>query len=256
MNITQAALEFQIRYYLWAQSKVAEEISESFPHYWLFKGGSSWKGYHFIKQLGRREQEVFAAALLKRYHRNAAKALGETLSVEERSLFDKFLAFSLMPSDFEKEIRARKQKGEKIEFVSKRKLQKAMIAAFQNAFNRRGLETIRRESDSNPLFRMKCCGWIVQTNFDFGRTRSLINYDHLIVSEERFSHPTTPGVTAPVLVLANALGWIKFLNTTWEYLMDQDVEPACDSVVTFCREFFDELPKLLKGLEREKVTVA
>jgi hypothetical protein len=254
MDIAQASVEFEIRYYLWAQTKVAEEIEASFPHYWLFKGGSARKGYQFIKQLGRREQEIFASGVLKRYHNHAAKALGETISAEEQSLFNRFLQFAPMPSDFQKEMIARKKKGEKIKFVSKRKLQKAMTAAFQKAFDRHGLEIVPFAGDPIPLFRIKCCGWIVQTNFDFGRTQSLIRYDHVIVSEQKFDHPTTPGVTAPVLMLANALGWIKFLNISWEYLMDEDVEPACDSVITQCREFFDELPKLLKGLERDNVT--
>jgi hypothetical protein len=101
---------------------------------------------------------------------------------------------------------------------------------------------------------MKCGDWAVQTGFYFGRTRSLINFSHAIVSEDRICHPTTLGVTGPAVLLANALCWIWLAHMEWDYLTDTDIEPACDSVVTLCREFFDELPKLLKGLERKKIT--
>jgi hypothetical protein len=101
---------------------------------------------------------------------------------------------------------------------------------------------------------MKFSGWIVQTNFHFGRNRSMISYDHLIASEERICHPTTPGVTAPAMVLDCLICWIGLGRMEWDYLTDTDIEPACDSVVTLCREFFDELPNLLRGLEREKIT--
>jgi hypothetical protein len=256
MNIEQASLEFHIRYYRWAKSKAHEEVNESFPHFWLFKGGVTWQEYNYMRQLERNKQYAYAMANVKHAHRYAAKALGEPLSGEEEALLDRARMIKLQPSDLEKELAARRRMGEKIKFASKRRLQKAMIAAFQRAFDPAGLETSELPGYPVPFLKMKCCGWIVQTNFTFGRTQSLIEYDHLICSEERFPHPTTPGVDAPVLVLAIRLCWIWLCVMKWEYLMEEDVEPACDSVVALCRELFDELPRLLKGLERENVTAA
>jgi hypothetical protein len=41
----------------------------------------------------------------------------------------------------------------------------------------------------------------------------------------------------------------------WEiYLIEQDVELACDETFKYCRRFFEAAPKLLKGLEFENIT--
>jgi hypothetical protein len=252
MNISPKRTEFQIRRYLWAKLKAAEEVREEFPHFWLFKGGASWQYYQFMRKLKKGELELFVSALLKRWHRDAAVALGEKASIEENALEEQFFRFRER-SPFERELAARKRRGETIKFASKRKVQKVMIASFKKAFGGQGLEVTDMYGYDSPLLRMKFSGWIVQTNFDFGRTRSLINYNHLIASEERISHPATPGCTAPALVLDCMICWIGLGRMEWEYLMDADIEPACDSVITLCREFFDELPRLLKGLERETV---
>jgi hypothetical protein len=251
MDISNAQKEFQIRRYLWAKSKAAEEMKDEFPHFWLFKGGTTWKFYQFVRKLNPNEQQLFVSASLKRSHRYAASGLGETTSIEEKSIEERYFKYALRLTDIERELSARKRAGKTTKFASKRKVRNAMIARFQQAFDGQGLEVVEMKGYESPLLRMKFSGWIVQTNFDFGRTRSLIHYDHLIASEERISNPDAPGWTAPSLVLASVISWIGLTRMEWEYLMDADIEPACDSVITLCREFFDELPKLLKGLERE-----
>jgi len=253
MNISKATREFRIRRYLWAKMKMADEIREGFPHFRAFKGGMTWKECAFMTRLSTRDQGIFVGGQLKQYYRDAAAALGESISVEERALLDRSRAFIQVPSPLQKELAARRRLGESVKFASKRKLLKATTAAFTKAFDDRGLEVLNLQGYPSPFFNMRCSGWIVQTSFEFGRSQSLIAYNHLIASEDRISHPTTPGVTAPALVLDFMLCWIGFCHMQWEYLTDADVEPACDSVVTLCREFFDELPALLHGLERDKV---
>lgn len=252
MTISEATCEFQIRLYLWAKKRAAEEMREEFPHFWLFKGGLSWKYYRFVRMLEKTEQELFVSAHLRRSHRYAAKHLGEINSPEENAVEEPYFNFREF-SPFERELAIRRRAGEKVKFASKSKVQKAMIATFQKAFGAKGLETSQIPGYPVPFLRMKFSGWLVQTNFFFGRSSSLIQYNHLISSEERISHPTTPGVTGPALLLQNALCWTWMANMQWDYLNNEDVEPACDSVITLCHEFFDELPKLLKGIEREKV---
>jgi hypothetical protein len=43
-------------------------------------------------------------------------------------------------------------------------------------------------------------------------------------------------------------------QTQWSYLVDEDIEPACDAAIKFCGYFFEVAPKLLKGLEFDKIT--
>ena len=42
--------------------------------------------------------------------------------------------------------------------------------------------------------------------------------------------------------------------TAWEYLVDEDVDAACDVAVKFCGHFFEVAPKLLKGIEMDKIS--
>jgi hypothetical protein len=47
--------------------------------------------------------------------------------------------------------------------------------------------------------------------------------------------------------------WLGISQTEWKHLTNEEVEPACDAVIKHCRHFFEVAPKLLKGLELEKV---
>jgi hypothetical protein len=250
MNFAQAQLEFQVRHYTWARARAEEERREEFPHFWLFKGGF----YHFIKDLTEDDQKLFISALLKRSHRYAAAEVGETTSTKEKAIGDRFTQVIMKSTEIEKEIAVRKRSGDPMKFASKRTVQRAMLANFEKAFDYLGLEPARNVDQVSSRALTKYCGWIVQTSFFFGRNRSLIDYTHLIASEDQIAHPTTPRVTGPALLLANALRWINLGVMEWEYLTDDDIEPACDSVVALCREFFEQLPVLLKGLERRNVT--
>jgi len=253
MDLEQARQEFQIRHYLWAKLKAAEEMKDEFPHFWLFKGGPSWRFYQFIKQLDKDEQVLLVNAKLKRSHRYAVAALGEKVSAAEKAIEEQYFNYSRLPCEIERDIAVRRRRGEKIKFASKRRIQQAMVSSFERAFRHLGLEMNGNVGHESAFVLMKCSDWLVQTGFYFGRTQSLIKFTHVIVSEDRICHPTTPGVTGPALLLANALCWIWLGTMQWEYLTNDDIEPACDSVITLCREFFDELPKLLQGLERAKI---
>jgi hypothetical protein len=86
MEFSKAQQEFQIRYYLWAASEWEKEINESFPNLSSFKSGSVWETYQFMRLLDKHEQLTLARALLKRFHRDAVKSLGENCSAEEEDL--------------------------------------------------------------------------------------------------------------------------------------------------------------------------
>jgi hypothetical protein len=89
MNFSKAQQEFQIRYYLWATSEWEKEINESLPNLSLFKSGTIWKTYQFMRLLDKNEQLTLARGLLKRFHQDAVKLLGENCSPEEEALRQK-----------------------------------------------------------------------------------------------------------------------------------------------------------------------
>jgi hypothetical protein len=261
MTFEKAKLEFQIRYYLWAISEFKKEINESFINFRSFKDGSPWKLYQFMQQLDRSDRLILAHSLLKRRHSDAAKVLGESLSEREESLLAQDREFNLKQSDLEVEFFKRRRAGEKIKFASKAKLRKVIKAKFKNTFGSQCIQCIESDylaNEPEPQFQMKCCGWIINTFFGFGRGESSIDYCHNIVSEDSVEHQGPKGIYRLPLVIGYYMSFCSWLGVTsqtqWEYLMDDDVEPACDAAIKFCGHFFEVAPKLLKGLEFEKIT--
>ena len=259
MIFPKAKREFEIRYYLWATSEFEREIDESFPSFRLFNAGEVWRIHQLMQRLERDEQLAYAHSRLKRFHPHAVTALGEGSSDVEDALPSRPEVYRPMPTTVAQELAARKRAGEKIKFVSKRKLRKAVMASFKNAF---GSQCVMPEQiydqDPSVYFYMKCCGWLLQTGFWFGRYECLIDYKHTIASETRITHPDNPEVTGPPMVLAHSMSFCAWLGlnsqTQWEFLLDEDVEPACDAAMKLCGHFFQVLPKLLKGLEFDKIT--
>lgn len=261
MIFSKAQQEFQIRYYLWATSEFEREIDESFAGFSSFKNGSPKKLYQFMQQLDRKDQLILAHGLLKRRHSDAAKVLGESLSEEEESLLARDREFSLKQSDLEVEFFKRRRAGEKIKFASKTKLRKTIVAKFKNAFGSQCIQSIESEylaKEPEPAFQMKCYGWVINTSFWFGRGESLIDYCHNISSEDSVEQHGPKGVYRLPLVIASYMSFCSWLGisgqTQWEYLMEEDVEPVCDAAIKFCGHFFEVAPKLLKGLEFDKIT--
>jgi hypothetical protein len=247
MMLSEASREFEARYYGWALSAAEKEAREGFPHLRIFKGGLTWKMYQFTQKLRKEEQLLFVRAYLKR-----GFAIRESLSEEEKALLDRDQVFYMKQRGLELEIRARRRAGEKIKFASKKTLQKAVTEKFMAAFERQGAELGPKNVPNGVGFTTKCAGWVIMTNFDFGRHESYIEYRHLIVGKPGGVNPDGT-VFFPYPVLAILL-WIGF-PIRWEYLLDEDVEVACDSAVEMCRQVFDILPELLRGIERDKVTV-
>ena len=259
MTFPKAQQEFQIRYYLWAVSEWENEIEELCPNLQLFKSGSVWKLHQLIKKFDKDKQLIVAQSLLKRFHPEAIKALGETLSVEEQSLRNRLDEFRRTPAGLDVVIDARRRAGEKIKFVGKRKLLNLTAQRFLDAFSSQCEESARvMEGDPRLEFQMKCSGWTVFTYFWFGRRESLINYGHTIASETSFEHQGPQGTYRANLVIGSMMSFCSWLGissqTQWEYLMPEDVEQACDAAIKFCGRFFQVAPKLLKGLEFDKIT--
>jgi hypothetical protein len=98
-------------------------------------------------------------------------------------MLDQHEVFYLRQRGLELEIRARRRAGEKIEFASKKTLQKVITEKFLAAFEQQGIE-VGHDFPKSVGFTIKCAGWLLLTNFEFGsRQESFIEYKHLIVGK-------------------------------------------------------------------------
>jgi hypothetical protein len=251
MTFEKAKQEFQIRYYLWATSEFEREIDESFPNLRLFKSGSAWTMYHFMQQLDRSDQLSLAHSRLKKIHPEAVKVLGESCSADEESLRTRLNAFRLVENG--RQFFTGKPSGEKIKFASKSKLRRNILNQFKTAFGSECLDLACVGLDPELDFKIKCCGWILNTHFEFNGRNSQIWYFHDIRSEVADILRAKPimEIGGPFISFNSWLGISS--QTQWEHLLPEDVELACDAVIKHCRQFIEVAPKLLKGLEFEKI---
>src|SRR5439155_25934214 len=140
-----------------------------------------------MQKLEPRDQLTLAHARLKRGSAYLEDS-GEVMTEEETRLLESLDRFAMEPSRLEVEIQSRKQTGERIKFASKRKLRKAAVSKFIEAFGSQCVE-MKIGEEWDPQFHMKCCGWIINTQLVFGRRQGLFNYWHIIESETRIKHP-------------------------------------------------------------------
>ncbi len=258
MTSSQAKREFQIRYYLWAISEFEQEIEDSFEGFRSFKTGSVRQAQRFMEKLEKPEQLLLAHALLKRFHPDAVRTLNETCSPEEESLRNRLDSFRLGPSPLELEIAERGRAGEKLKFVSKRKLLNIVGRTFKNAFS--DCNECDRDEDYDPSlrFQMKVGPWIIYTNFWFGRRQPLISYSHGIATQRIFEQKGAENsfqAQFPLAFMISFCSWLGVCSQTmWEYLVDEEVQLACGALVKQSAHFFDVAPKLLKGLEIDTIS--
>jgi hypothetical protein len=254
MTLIEATQEFQIRYYYWAISEFEKEIGESFPILGTFKNGPIWEAHQFMQQIDKNAQLTLAKGLVKRTYPNIANILGKRLSDEENLLLNRF---DNLRSEFHGQAGI-DPCGQKIKYVSKSKLRKAIEIAFIKAYGSRCVKILATEEGWDPFFEMKFAGWIVTTSFSFGRHQSMISYQHSIGSEAKVSiQEYPPECWPPAMRLARSLTLLSGLGITgqtqWVSLAKGDVDQACDAVIKCCGHFFEAVPKLLKGLEFERI---
>lgn len=261
MTFVEAKKEFSTRYYLWAKTEFEQELDTSFPNLQRFRTGPGWQVYQFMQNLDRERQRILAHGLLKRFHPEAVKSLAETCFPEEEALrrsLDRFRQDAV--SSVESGIEARKRAGERIRFITKRKLLNVTAQTFQHAFGSQHVESDRvPDGDPSLQFQAKCHGgWVISTHFWFGRSESLIDYSHAIFSEQTFQLHGPKGPYMAELVIGSGISFCSWLGicsqTQWEYLTaEEDVGLACDGLIKFCRRFSDVAPALLKGLDVDAI---
>lgn len=186
-----------------------------------------------------------------------ARILCDTDSTDVEFLSSELDAFlGSVPQSFEEQVKARTKAGEKIKFISKKKLQKIVTQRFKDVFVNQYVEC-RVDEGHWSSFDIKCESWMLQTQFNFGRKsghqQSVLGHWHNICSQQKSPHPAMPEVMYPVAHLCRCISWP--CSWEWEYLTENDVELACDETFKYCRYFYEAAPRLLKGLEYEKIMV-
>lgn len=247
LKFSEAKREFVIRVCYWLHSELDNEINNAFPNLRLFRSGLGWKMHHFMHRLEKSDQLTMAKAMVKR-NPDYLEVSGEAMTAEESELLDSFYRFASHPSNAAADIQSRRLAGEKIKLASKRKLRKVAVAKFIDAFGPRCFD-MKLGEEWDPLFHMRCCGWIISTQLYFGRQQPQINYRHMIVSETRIAHPQNPQITGPAMTLHPGVSW---LVNQWDDLLEEDVEAACNALIKHAGSFFDVAPRLLAGLEFDK----
>lgn len=137
-----------------------------------------------------------------------------------------------------------------MKFASKRALRKAAVSKFVEAFGSQCFD-MKLGEEWDPLFQIRCCGWIVSTQLTFGRSQPVLTYSHRIVSETRIRHPHNPEITGPAMTLSLGFAWIV---NQWDDIVNDEVEAVCNALIKHVGFFLEVAPKLLKGLEFEKIT--
>jgi hypothetical protein len=243
MKLVEAQHEFCIRYYRWATYAFRREITDSFPYLRAFKTGAAWSLVHFMDRLDLQRQITLASALLKRFHPEAVKSLEDHFNVAEEELYSQFSILRKQPSPLGEGILAKELSGHKVRYASRRKIRKQLIHQASSLLDSHPIIF----SDSEIAFEKNCCGWVIVTLFDFGGRSDQVRYHHSIVSEskrEPFGIPEA--VLRRFISLHSWLGLSS--ETSWEYLVDDDIQHVCNCIMDSCRLFLDAAPKLLEGL--------
>jgi len=200
-----------------------------------------------MRRLEKPKQRVLAGGLLKRFHPVAVDALGEVCAKEEqklRSQRDSYCnIFPLCPA-------AELLEPGVTRLTGKAKLRRTILNQFKAAFGSRCFDLVSVGMDPELDFKMNCAGWVLTTHFEFHGRNAQMEYWNDIIS------PTKGRYGGPAMALAEGIsfaGWLGLCGATWEWLTERDIEPACAAAMDFCRRFFHVAPKLLKGLEFERI---
>ncbi len=204
-----------------------------------------------VRQL--REDEYIRPEILRMWNPEGNQILGKGWEQED-DLRQKLEAiYKVVPPSRAEEIAARGYAGEKVNRAPRRSFRRTILRRFKEAFGNECFELACVGMDPDLAFKMKCCGWLLTTHFDFtGRSDCQLEYWHSLTSPAAINHHGQ--VAAINRFPMSFVGGLGVGKATWEYLEDSEVEPTCEAVLNLCRRFFEVAPNLLKGLHYESLT--
>jgi hypothetical protein len=139
--------------------------------------------HEFMQTLTRQQQLTLAHGRLKKFHPQAVESLGEMILDEEKSLMANLETFGYGRWTLEDKINKRKNAGEIVKLAGKAKMRREILRRFKEAFGRDCIDVASVGLDSELNFKMRCCGWILSTYFEFNGSRNQMGYFHHLRSE-------------------------------------------------------------------------
>ncbi|HVU27980.1 MAG TPA: hypothetical protein VHG71_09620 [Verrucomicrobiae bacterium] len=243
----------------WGDNLSEEEKSlcKKFHAFWSIRGQ-----FYEFKQLWNKEKNPDVKFLFDGLCEGAAKIFFDRDSDNSEFLVAELEKF-LSPLSWGEQVKARKLAGEKIKFISKKKLQKIVTQKGKDFFGNQCEECRVNEGYAGhwTSFDVKCGGWMITTQFNFGRKpgyqQSVLGHWHNICSQKKTLRPAIPEYGIPEFMdtIAYLCRWVHWpCAWEWEFLTEDDVELACEETFKYCRRFFEAAPKLLKGLDVEGIS--
>lgn len=252
MTYTEAQTEFSIRLYRWAKTALEREILEGFPGFQLVKEWSLLR-CRFLQTLDPHSQFVFGRGLLQLRHQNAVKVLGEVISGEAEILIRREDAFR---SEHNAWAQAATSESNicKPALATRRELKKAIAHHFRAAFGEICVPLNPSDARTGLHYRIRCHGWIVTTEFEFGRWDPEITFIHDVWNGKFITKDE------PHVLFVNCLGFqLSYGNELgigagWEGITVESIDPTCLAIIEHCRRMFDVFPLLLEGLDLGRLT--
>lgn len=252
MTYTEAHTEFSIRLYRWAKTALEKEMLEGFPRFQMTKDWSMLR-CRFFQTLNHQSRTVFGQGLLQMRHQNAVKALGEVISTEAEALMRREEAFRSENNAWARASASEASQGMQT-LATRRDLKKAIADHFWAAFGDECLPPDPKDNKGGLQFRMACRGWIIKTEFEFGRWDPEITCVHDVWTGKLITKDE------PQVLFANCLGFqMNYGNeigigSGWEGIGVDNVDRTCLTVVEHCQRMFDIFPELLEELDLQLLT--
>ena len=189
-----------------------------------------------MAQLSSEDQRAFSDLLVKRFHPEALKLLGETLSSEEVAEIKRYTNAGALELDpVEEAFSQRQMRGDLTAKLDRRRLRKIIKEILTPILGREGGGggggTWRY---STPVENVR-----VETYLDTGGTHHQLCYFHRIIF---LGHQTLEEQTS-------VLCWLGLASqTSWRHLDDSKVEATARLLAEPCAHFLEVAPKLLKGI--------
>lgn len=247
MTYAEAQTEFSTRLYRWAKGALEREVIEGFPR---FQGVKDWSRLRclFLQSLDDESRTLFAQHILRMRHQNAAEAFWGEASTKAEVLMRLEDAFRSESNAWVRVSGSDADRTRKT-LASRREIKKAVGDRFRTAFGKDWIRCGSEAGKTGLRYRNEYHGWVVLTEFEFGRWDPEITCVHDIWTGKLITRED------PQVLVANCLGFqMNYGNeigigSGWERIAVDDVDQTCSIVMEHCQRLFDILPMLLESLD-------
>lgn len=237
MTFTKAQEEFAVRYYLWAREESRLEIERGFPLLKRMDTSICRRYLRQIAQLSPQDQHAFATMLIKRFHPQVIRLLGEeALSSEEVATIKRYTRGHVIELDpveeafFQRQIRA--DPTTKLDRKRFRKIIKESLAPILG-------QGEKDDGGGTWHYITNIENIRIVTHVDTGGKHDQLSYFHRIIfSGYQALHEQI-----------SVLDWMGLSSAThWRQLDDSKAEVTARFLAELCDHFLKVAPKLLKGI--------